>query len=112
MAPALRPDDVLPGLRALADPTRLQVFGALLGKERCVRDLAATVGHGQPLISHHLRVLSGAGLVHARRADGFTMYAIDPVGMETVRAALLRLLDPDRLERPALAGGNPDCCRP
>ncbi|MGH9165418.1 MAG: ArsR/SmtB family transcription factor, partial [Acidimicrobiales bacterium] len=64
-------------LRVLADPTRLRLFEAVRTKERCVSDLVATEKLAQPLVSHHLRVLAQAGLVQARRADGFTLYAVD-----------------------------------
>jgi ArsR family transcriptional regulator len=65
----------------------------------------------QPLVSHHLKVLVEAGLVTARRADGFTMYALDPDGMAAARAATGELLDPEALAAVAYPGGNEGCCR-
>ncbi|HVL92198.1 MAG TPA: metalloregulator ArsR/SmtB family transcription factor [Acidimicrobiales bacterium] len=106
-----RPVDELAVLRALADPNRFRLFTAVRAKERCVRDLVDSEGLAQPLVSHHLRVLADAGLVQARRADGFSLYSVDPAGMAAARDALDRLLDPDRLAAMALPGGNPDCCR-
>jgi ArsR family transcriptional regulator len=97
-------------LRALADPTRLRVFRALRAKERCVRDLVASEGLAQPLVSHHLRVLVDAGLVTARRWEGFTLYAVDPAGLAAARACLDDLLDPGCLAAVALPGGNASCC--
>ncbi|MEO7442686.1 MAG: metalloregulator ArsR/SmtB family transcription factor [Acidimicrobiales bacterium] len=103
--------DALAILRALADPTRFRLFTAVQEKERCVRDLVSSEDLAQPLVSHHLRVLAEAGLVRARRADGFSLYAIDPDGLAEARAVLADLLDPDRLTAVALPGGNPGCCR-
>lgn len=103
--------DVVAILRTLADPTRFRIFGALRAKERCVRDLVEDEGLPQPLVSHHLGVLLRAGLVRARRADGFTMYAVDPDGLGAARAAVSELLDPDVLGPLARPGGNPACCR-
>ena len=103
--------ELLPALRALADPTRLRVFDALLRNERCVRDLVDKQSIPQPLASHHLRVLMEAGLVRARKEDGFTMYAVDADGMGELRSALADLLDPDRLPAEARPGGNVTCCR-
>lgn len=103
--------DVLPVLQALADPTRLNVFRALLEKERCVRDLVDALGHAQPLISHHLGVLTRAGLVQLRRQDGFNMYSVDPAGLAQCRDRLAALLDPHRLAPVARSGGNPGCCQ-
>ncbi len=103
--------DVLPVLRALAEPNRLRLFLALRQKERCVRDLVDTEGLPQPLVSHHLRVLADAGLVQARRSDGFSLYAVSPDGMSSARSLAMDLLDPDGVGPLALPGGNDGCCR-
>ena len=104
--------DVLTVLRALADPKRFRLLCALREKERCVRDLVDGEALPQPLVSHHLRVLVRAGLVRSRRADGFTMYAVDPQGMALAREAVVALLDTDVLDPLALPGGNQGCCSP
>ncbi len=104
-------DDALAVLRALADPTRLRIFRALRSSERCVRDLVVTQDVAQPLVSHHLRVLTEAKLVIARRCDGFTMYAVDPDGLASARAATGHLLGSEDLAAIAQPGGNPACCR-
>lgn len=98
-------------LRALAEPTRLQVFRSLLGEERCVRDLTEVEGLAQPLVSHHLAVLVAAGLVRPRRSGAYTMYAADPDGIAAARASVLGLLAPEALPPRAHPGGNPSCCR-
>ena len=103
-------DDVLVVLRALADANRYRLLSALREKERCVRDLVDQEGLPQPLVSHHLRVLVQAGLVSSRRADGFTLYAVDPAGMARARLAVAGLLDTDGLAPVALPGGNQGCC--
>ena len=103
--------DVLPVLRALADPNRLRLFLALRDKERCVRDLVDTEGLPQPLVSHHLRVLADAGLVQARRSDGFSLYAVSPEGLTAARDLAMVLLDPDAVGPLARPGGNDGCCR-
>jgi ArsR family transcriptional regulator len=104
-------DDVLPVLRALAEPNRLRLFLALRDKERCVRDLVEAEGLPQPLVSHHLRVLADAGLVQARRSDGFSLYAVRPEGMAGARSMAMDLLDPDAVGPLARPGGNEACCR-
>jgi ArsR family transcriptional regulator, arsenate/arsenite/antimonite-responsive transcriptional repressor len=103
--------DVLAVLRALADPKRLRLFLALRDKERCVRDLVEAEDMPQPLVSHHLRVLAGAGLVQARRADGFSLYAVSPAGMAAARSLAMDLLDPCTVGPLARPGGNDGCCR-
>jgi DNA-binding transcriptional ArsR family regulator len=104
-------DDVLPVLRALADPNRLRLYLALRDKERCVRDLVEAQDMPQPLVSHHLRVLAEAGLVQSRRSDGFSMYAVNPDGLAAARALAMDLLDPDAVGPLARPGANEDCCR-
>ena len=103
--------DVLPVLRALGEANRLRLFLALRAKERCVRDLVDSEGLPQPLVSHHLRVLADAGLVQARRSDGFSLYALSPDGMAAARALAMELLDPDAVGPLARPGGNDGCCR-
>lgn len=103
--------DVLPVLRALGDRNRLRLFLALRDKERCVRDLVDTEGIPQPLVSHHLRVLSEAGLVVARRSEGFSLYAVSSEGMAAARQLAMELLDPDAVGPLARPGGNDACCR-
>jgi len=110
-APVRADADLLGVLRALADPNRLRLFLALRDKERCVRDLVDAAGLPQPLVSHHLRVLGDAGLVQARRADGFSLYAVSPTGMAAALGMAADLLDPDALGPLARPGGNEGCCR-
>ena len=103
--------DILTVLRALADPKRLRLFLSLRSSERCVSDLVTSEQLPQPLVSHHLAVLVRAGLVQARRSEGFTMYAVDADGLAAAQAAVVDLLDPDVLTPRAFPGGNPGCCR-
>ncbi len=106
-----RAESLLPYMRALADPTRLRLFISLCESERCVTDLVASEGLAQPLVSHHLRALADAGLVQARRADGFKMYAVSLDGMAAARALAMELLDPEGVSPRARPGGNEACCR-
>lgn len=66
-------------LKALADPTRLQILHALENGERNVSDLLAEVGGSQANVSKHLARMRQAGIVRARR-DGTSVFyrVIDP----------------------------------
>lgn len=108
---AKRTVPVLEVARALADQTRLRIFLALREEERCVRALVDSEGIPQPLVSHHLRVLTDAGLVEARRADRFHLYAVSPAGMRSALSVLGGVLDADQLAPVAQPGGNGSCCR-
>ena len=54
-------------LRALAAPVRIAIVLELRGGDRCVHELVDALGVAQPLISQHLRVLKGAGVVRGER---------------------------------------------
>lgn len=60
--------------RAFADPTRLMLAYVLAQTdELCVCDLAWVAERQENLVSHHLRVLRGAGIVTNRRAGKMVM---------------------------------------
>ena len=54
---------------ALADPTRRAILARLALGEATVMELVEPFEMTQPAISHHLKVLEGAGLI-GRRVDG------------------------------------------
>lgn len=67
-------------LKALAEPNRLRIFAALMAGDSCNCELQASLDLPANLLSHHLRVLSKAGLIHSRRdkLDGrWVYYAVD-----------------------------------
>jgi ArsR family transcriptional regulator len=65
-----------PAVRAVADPVRWRILGALAAEDLCVCHLTADLDLSQPLVSHHLRVLREAGLVEAERAGRWTYYRL------------------------------------
>lgn len=76
--------------RALSDPTRLTLAGALgeAGGELCVCDLAWIASRSQNLVSHHLRTLRSLGLVRSRRDGKLVMYRLTSLGETLLRAVL------------------------
>jgi len=80
----------------LANPTRLQIVGALAACELCVGDLAAAVGASPSAVSHHLRQLRQMRLVRHRRDGKLTYYSLDDdhvarlfeIGVQHVREEL------------------------
>ena len=76
-------------LRALADPTRLRVVGALSnGGELCVCDLAWILGRSLNLVSHHLRALKEEGLAESRREGKLVIYSLTGIGARLYDQAL------------------------
>lgn len=63
-------------LRALSAPIRLAIVTELGQGERCVHELVEKLGAAQPLVSQHLRVLRGAGVVHGSRRGREIAYAL------------------------------------
>jgi DNA-binding transcriptional ArsR family regulator len=61
-------------LRALTAPVRLAVIDLLADHAYCVHELVDALDVPQPLVSQHLRVLRGAGLVFSRRRGREVVY--------------------------------------
>jgi ArsR family transcriptional regulator, lead/cadmium/zinc/bismuth-responsive transcriptional repressor len=75
--------------RALSDPTRLMLAGALReGGELCVCDLSWISGRKQALVSHHLRTLRDRRVVRSRRDGKLVMYSLTNEGRSLLRAVL------------------------
>lgn len=64
-------------LRALGDPTRLQIVSALAQGELCVCDLSCLVGVSESAVSHSLRSLRQLRLVRFRRDGKVAYYSLD-----------------------------------
>lgn len=74
--------------RALADPTRREIFESLRSGPRAVGELAAGLPVSRPAVSQHLKVLKEAGLVRERRQGTRGFYSIDPHGLGPLRTYL------------------------
>ena len=80
---------ILPVLTALAEPTRLGAMQILSdGQEHCVCELMARLGVTQSRMSRHMKVLTQAGLLTARRDAQWVRYQLDPK-LEPAIAAVL-----------------------
>jgi ArsR family transcriptional regulator len=78
-------------LKALADPTRLQLVflvAAREGGEACVCDLTAPLGLTQPTISHHLKILVDAGIFTRDKRGVCVYYSLIPAALNTLSAVL------------------------
>ena len=79
--------------RALADPTRRDVFERLVGGGKAVGELADALPVSRPAVSQHLKVLKEAGLVIDRAEGTRRVYQIDPAGLGAIRAWLDQFWD-------------------
>ena len=69
-------DDLLQGLRAAAESTRLRILGLCAHGELTVTELVEILGQSQPRISRHLKLLLGAGLLERHQEGNWAYYRI------------------------------------
>jgi ArsR family transcriptional regulator len=74
---AAEADQIVPLLKALADPVRLRLMSLVAsheGGEACICDLNPAFDLSQPTISHHLKVLHEAGLLEREKRGVWVYY--------------------------------------
>jgi ArsR family transcriptional regulator len=79
------------GFHALADPVRLRVLSILAAApdgEVCVCDFVEPLGKSQPTVSHHLKILSEAGLVHGDRRGKWVWYSLNRARLAELQATI------------------------
>jgi ArsR family transcriptional regulator len=67
-------DQLLDGLRAAAEPTRLRLLALCAEGELTVSEITRILGQSQPRVSRHLRLLLGAGLLISFREQHWVYY--------------------------------------
>jgi ArsR family transcriptional regulator len=78
-------------LKALSDPTRLRLFSLVASTtQMCACDLTGPLGVSQPTVSHHLKVLTAAGLLDREQRGKWVYFSASPGAM----AELSTFLDP------------------
>jgi ArsR family transcriptional regulator len=74
-------------LRAIADPARLRLISLVAahdGAEACVCDLQEPLGLSQPTVSHHLKVLVDAGILHREKRGTWAYFSLVPGALRTL----------------------------
>ena len=87
--PSASRDGLTSILKALSDPTRLEILRTIAAQAGpvCACDVVERFDLSQPTISHHLKVLCESGLLVGRREGLWMFYRPDPRGI----SALARL---------------------
>jgi ArsR family transcriptional regulator len=95
--------DVPTVLKALANERRLQILewlrdpcahfrpqidGDLVDDGVCGVLIAEKLGVSAPTLSEHMRILTSAGLVRAKRMKGWTMYKRDEKAIAAIKKAI------------------------
>ncbi|MBQ6323170.1 MAG: winged helix-turn-helix transcriptional regulator, partial [Lachnospiraceae bacterium] len=68
--------------RALGDVHRLQILDMLSEREMNAGEILEAVDVVQSTLSHHMKTLTDAGLVGARRSGKWTYYTLDRAALE------------------------------
>lgn len=77
--------------RALGDPTRvrlLSLIAAGAGGEACICDLTEPVGLSQGTVSHHMKLLTDAGLVTREQRGKWAYFALNDGALDAAADAL------------------------
>ena len=80
-----------PMFKALGDPVRLRLLSMIAnapGGEGCACDLIGPLGRSQPTVSHHLSVLTDAGLITREKRGRWAWYRVVPDRLAVLRDAL------------------------
>ena len=81
--------ELAPLFRALGDPVRLRLLSLIAATDEvCVCDLTESVDVSAPTVSHHLKALRQAGLVHAHRRGTWVYYRAVPAALHRLGALL------------------------
>lgn len=78
-------------LKALADPIRLRLVSLMAtaaSGEVCACDLPAILDRSQPTISHHLKLLTSAGIVEREQRGKWAWFSLNPGKLEAIYTAL------------------------
>ena len=83
-------------LKALADPNRLTLLTLLpqAPDTICVCELTAALNLSQPTVSHHLKILTEAGMVLREKRGTWVHYSRRPGSLEDLSKQLLGIAAP------------------
>ncbi len=73
-------DDLVSGLRAAGESSRLRALALLAHGELAVGELAFALGQSQPRISRHMKVLTESGLAERVPEGAWVFYRLTPEG--------------------------------
>jgi ArsR family transcriptional regulator, arsenate/arsenite/antimonite-responsive transcriptional repressor len=84
-------EQVAPLMKALADPVRLRLMSLVASHENgeaCMCDLTDAFDLSQPTITHHMKVLHEAGLVHREKRGVWVYYRVRPQALAAIGALI------------------------
>ena len=87
--------------KALGDSNRLQIVQMLSEGEKCGCKLLEAFEITQPTLSHHMRILTECGLVHARKEGKWSHYSLNCETLKEYKQFIEGL---------SCSGGKGGCC--
>lgn len=79
--------------KALGDPTRVRLVSLIAaadGGEACICDLTEPVGLSQSTVSHHMKLLTDAGLISREQRGKWAYYRVVDEALTAVAHTLIR----------------------
>ncbi|MFJ6000795.1 ArsR/SmtB family transcription factor [Arthrobacter sp. NPDC092385] len=86
-----RAEELARQFKAIADPNRLRLISLIsssVGNEACVCDLTEPLDLGQPTVSHHLKILVDAGILHREKRGVWAYFSIVPGALDSLAGIL------------------------
>ncbi|GGD86545.1 hypothetical protein GCM10007269_31790 [Microbacterium murale] len=77
--------------KALGDPTRVRLLSLIAageGGEACICDLTEPVGLSQGTVSHHMKLLTDAGLVTREQRGKWAYFAVNNGALDAAADAI------------------------
>jgi ArsR family transcriptional regulator len=105
--PSITTAEIEAVLKALSDSNRLRIFAELMKGDTCNGELVSRLELSANLLSHHLKVLSEAGLVNTRRdrVDGrWVYYSVDRAAAARWQSWFAAFFDPAQIQTRQVCG--------
>ena len=84
-------EELAGGFKLLADPIRLRILSLIAnapGATMCGCDLPVILDRSQPTVSHHLSLLTDAGLLTREQRGKWAWFSVEPGRVSVLRDAL------------------------
>ena len=88
---AAEAQELAAGFKLLADPVRLRLLSIIANSpngQMCACDMPAILGRSQPTVSHHLSLLTEAGLLSREQRGKWAWFRIESERVAVLRDAL------------------------
>jgi ArsR family transcriptional regulator len=84
-------------LKVIAEPTRLRLLSLVAAhqdSEECICNLTDVVGLSQPTVSHHMKLLVDAGLLHREQRGKWAYYRLVPGALDALAQLVATVAQP------------------